>query len=69
MSVTTTRLRRERASQELTKRALAARAGVSYDTVQRAERGDSISDVSAMKLARALKVDPGLLFPDLQEAS
>ena len=63
----TAHLRRFRLARELTKQALAGLAGVAYDTVRRAEAGQSISDVSAAKLARALKVEVGDLWPELAE--
>ncbi len=63
----TSAFRAARALNELTKRRLAELAGVSYDTVCRAERGERISDVSAVKIARALGLEPHDLWPELRE--
>lgn len=41
----------------LSRRALAEQAGVSYDTVARAERGIRISALSAARIARVLGID------------
>jgi transcriptional regulator with XRE-family HTH domain len=47
-----------------TKEELARRAGVSSQTVRKAERGESVSEASQARLAKALGVSIEKLFPE-----
>jgi transcriptional regulator with XRE-family HTH domain len=51
----------------LTKEALARRADVSAQTVRKAERGESISEVSKAKIAKVLGISVDELFPEESE--
>lgn len=54
----------------LSMRALAAKAGVSYDIVRAAERDERIGDLSKERIARALGYDERRdLFPENEEAT
>jgi len=53
----------------MTQTQLARAAGVSIDTVKRAEQGIQIKDLTQEKLARALGKRRQTLFPQAEEAS
>jgi len=54
-------LRRVRDARALTQEELADRAGVSRNTIRRAEQGEQIRQSSVRKMARALRVSPARL--------
>lgn len=58
-----TKLADYRASKDLTQQALAKAAGVSVDTIKRAERGLRIRLRTEYRIAHALGVPRELLFP------
>jgi transcriptional regulator with XRE-family HTH domain len=61
MQVLVPQVRRLRLMRALSQEELAARAGVSRNTVVRAEQGEDIRPSSVRKLARALGVSPATL--------
>lgn len=63
----TNRVRDFRVRKLLTQEMLAERAGVSWFTIQRAEKGIRVSLLSQERIARALEVPRDVLFPQPPE--
>lgn len=64
-----TPLRRARVRKLLTQQMLAELAGVSLDTVKRAERGVQVSDLTEERLSQALRKRRETLFPEQEAVS
>jgi transcriptional regulator with XRE-family HTH domain len=62
-------IRAHRLAQFLNKSELARLAGVSRDTVIRAERGTRVNEISRARLAAALDVDVDVLFPPAERSA
>ena len=62
-------VREARLRAHLTAKALAEKAGVSYDRIYAAERGEQIGDLAKQKIADALGFERLDLFPEDEEVA